>query len=168
LFLNSDSIPVSQKADALNALLDVIQRGIDLRGFFLLTDDRIKVICGDGWDDPFLRFAVANVFAEQHRWRAQTYGKKIIFWPIARAHPQQSKLDEDQSMTTKLPSPKTGKLTIPAKNKRVVFETNLADSHRNPFTLGPSTAFLGDDITDLEDRCAAIHRRRAQFLAACS
>lgn len=46
----------------------------------------------------------------------------------------------------------------------VVFETNVADSYRNPATLEPSISFLGFDVTDREERGAAIHNRKAQSI----
>jgi hypothetical protein len=41
----------------------------------------------------------------------------------------------------------------------VVFETCLTHLHRNVATFGPSVAFLGAEINDLENRCAAILNR---------
>lgn len=143
----------------------MIQQGIELRGFFLLMDDRIKLIWGDDCDkgdDAFVHFAVANTFAEKHRWQAQTYENKIMFWPVDRRQKIQPKLIVNQSMTANISGPEFRKLATVTLKGSTVFETNLADSHRHPATLGPSIAFLGDDITDLEDRCAAIHRRMAQ------
>lgn len=149
----------------------MIQQGIDLRGFFLLIDDRIKLICGDDCektDDPFLRFAAVNAFAEKHRWRAQTYKNKIMFWPIIRSDQMQPKPDVSQSMKANLLGPEFGKLARITAKGNVVFETNLANSHRHPSALGPSIAFLGADITDLEDRCAAIHHRMTLSIASPS
>lgn len=77
------AVSVSQKANALNALIDTIRRGIADRGFFLLMDDRIKLICGDDCNettDLLPHFAVVSAFSERHKWRSQIHENTVTFW----------------------------------------------------------------------------------------
>jgi hypothetical protein len=77
---------MAEDSPAVAALVEVIQQGIADRGFYLLMDERRKLICGGEEINPHdLRHVeTINVFAEKHQWRAKPSEIQLCFRPLAR------------------------------------------------------------------------------------
>jgi hypothetical protein len=70
-------------------LVAVIREGIDRRGFYILLDDRAKLICGEDGDGDLRQHAkrIAG-FAGRNGWDADIEVDTIMFWrsesPVAK------------------------------------------------------------------------------------
>ena len=67
-----------------DALLDVIRQGIAERGFYLLADGRLELICGEAWTetkDISRHGQGINAFAKRHNLRAEIREKTVLFYP---------------------------------------------------------------------------------------
>jgi hypothetical protein len=64
-------------------LVDAISDGITRRGFYLLTDDRLSLICGDDYapNDLTSKRDNLNDFAKKHGWSATVHGGSVMFLP---------------------------------------------------------------------------------------
>ncbi len=70
-------------------LVAVIREGIDRRGFYILLDDRAKLICGEG-DDLRLHAERIARFAKKNGWESDIETDTITFW---RTESPAAKLD---------------------------------------------------------------------------
>ena len=68
----------------LDELIETIRSAIIDRGFYLLMDDRLDLLCGPGCstqrDEPEITNKV-NEFATRHNWQATFDGLGYIFRP---------------------------------------------------------------------------------------
>lgn len=71
-------------------LLDIIQAGVAKRGFYVLIDDRLKLLCGTKERPRNLRDCAARLseFAYLHNLRAEVHRDQVIFLPIQLRRPR--------------------------------------------------------------------------------
>jgi hypothetical protein len=71
---------IVEKSEALKELVAVIRQAIKARGFYLLTDDRLKHICGDNHtkDTSSNRDLIA-AFSEKHQFSWHMMEGRPIF-----------------------------------------------------------------------------------------
>lgn len=63
-------------------LVAVIRGGIDRRGFYILLDDRVKLICREDGADDLRQYGrrIAS-FATRYGWDVDVETDTIMFWP---------------------------------------------------------------------------------------
>jgi hypothetical protein len=72
-----------QDNNRIGNLVAVIREDIDRRGFYILLDERAKVICGQDVNRDLRRYTdrIAS-FARKHGWDADIETDAIMFWPL--------------------------------------------------------------------------------------
>ncbi len=71
---------MNDSPNQLSALMDGVDRGMKRRGFFLLMDERIDLICGARFDPYDLaHLAAIHRFASKNNWSAVVAGRAVTF-----------------------------------------------------------------------------------------
>lgn len=72
------------KLAELLVFVTTIRLGIAQRGFYILLDDRIKLICGPNYATDTADRDTLRHFAATHGWFVEVEAAAVTFWPTMR------------------------------------------------------------------------------------